>query len=123
MAAPVTVLSAPAQTDEGSIYFLVTEPVHTNTLTILPWGPAPADPASGAAMASLPTSVAVCAFLLESGGADSLVAVGVRAGLASTWAKRRSRVDLEGAPSLKPPRLVCIRAPYSRISAFRCFST
>ena len=26
-------------------------------------------------------------------------------------------------PCLKPPRLVCIRAPYSRISAFRCFSS
>ena len=48
---------------------------------------------------------------VESGGADSLVRVGVRAGLASTWAIRPSRVDLEGASSLKPPRLVCIRAP------------
>ena len=50
---------------------------------------------------------------VESGGADSLVRVGVRAGLASTWAIRPSRVDLEGASSLKPPRLVCIRAPYA----------
>ena len=60
---------------------------------------------------------------VESGGAGSLDRVGVRAGLANTWAKRPSRVDLEGARSLKPPPLVCIRAPYSRISAFRCFSS
>ena len=60
---------------------------------------------------------------LRSGGADSLVPVGDRAGLASTWAIRPSRVDLEGPSSLRPPRFVCIRAPYSRISAFRCFST
>ena len=60
---------------------------------------------------------------LRSGGADSLVPVGDRAGLASTWAIRPSRVDLDSPSSLKPPRLVCIRAPHSRISAFRCFSS
>ena len=46
-----------------------------------------------------------------------LFPVGARRGLASTWLTRPSRVDLEGPSSLKPPRLVCIRAPYSRISA------
>ena len=47
---------------------------------------------------------------VESGGAGSLDRVGVRRGLASTWLTQPSR-DLDGPPSLKPPRLVCIRAP------------
>ena len=50
----------------------------------------------------------IICWAVESGGAESLVAVGDRAGLASTWAIRPSRVDLEGANSLKTPRLVCI---------------